>query len=374
MFKGFSARKRGFTLVELLVVIAIIGILVGLLLPAVQAAREAARRMQCSNNLKQLGLALHNFESANKKIPASMHSPDWNAAYDDTAYSYVGHLVQLFPYMEQTQVYSPHAANCDLNAATYTQPVTTPPNLRRRAWYYDGTGSVVVRGGPVAYPDIMAVSTAKIPGLLCPSDSPENAFVAEGAGLQYIFTVFGRFRNGFPDFGAYGMNDQLGRPVSRDCAPTNYVGVMGRLPVASQTYSLPAGPQALAIDTYAGVFRTNKDQKLSIMSDGTSNTVLFGEVTGRFTDGLKASGRQFSFCWNTSALPIHYNTLSFSTGAAYNNAVKDWSRFSSMHTGLVQWTLGDGSVKSLSINTDPLVMLRLGGAADGESVDGSVIQ
>ena len=64
-----SLRRRGFTLVELLVVIAIIGILVGLLLPAVQAAREAARRMQCTNNLKNFGLAFHNFHDANKKFP-----------------------------------------------------------------------------------------------------------------------------------------------------------------------------------------------------------------------------------------------------------------------------------------------------------------
>ncbi len=89
-------RKRfasGFTLVELLVVIAIIGILVGLLLPAVQAAREAARRMSCSNNVKQINLALHNYESAHKKLPFgwNTHGTLWSA--------------MILPYMEQTNLY-----------------------------------------------------------------------------------------------------------------------------------------------------------------------------------------------------------------------------------------------------------------------------
>ena len=93
-FISTRSRRAGFTLVELLVVIAIIGILVGLLLPAVQAAREAARRMQCGNNLKQLGLALHNYESATKRLPSGRA--------DITGLSAFG---ALMPYMEQSNVY-----------------------------------------------------------------------------------------------------------------------------------------------------------------------------------------------------------------------------------------------------------------------------
>ncbi|HUP82237.1 MAG TPA: DUF1559 domain-containing protein, partial [Pirellula sp.] len=103
--------RRGFTLVELLVVIAIIGILVGLLLPAVQAARESARRMQCSNNVKQIGLAVHNFESAFKKMPHSGQCGSTGSS--TTVYMIQSVPTQLLPYIEQTALYNmfDHSAN-----------------------------------------------------------------------------------------------------------------------------------------------------------------------------------------------------------------------------------------------------------------------
>ena len=99
-------RSQGFTLVELLVVIAIIGVLVGLLLPAVQSAREAARRMQCSNNLKQWGLANINFESANRRLPFGMlradgtgwGHPEWGTAGQARRFAL---MHQLMPFVEQ---------------------------------------------------------------------------------------------------------------------------------------------------------------------------------------------------------------------------------------------------------------------------------
>jgi prepilin-type N-terminal cleavage/methylation domain-containing protein len=157
-----SGSARGFTLVELLVVIAIIGILVALLLPAVQAAREAARRMSCSNNLKQIALAMHNYADVHKKFPASPGAPTSETATGRYAQSWLAWsgLARLLPYVEQ-------GALADRINWSYR-------------WDTDDTGTV----------NNSVVSRTRLPGYLCPSDPGSNASYSANMGpTSYNFSA-----------------------------------------------------------------------------------------------------------------------------------------------------------------------------------------
>ncbi len=160
----YFLRRSAFTLVELLVVIAIIGILVGLLLPAVQAAREAARRMQCQNNIRQLGLAAHNHESARKVLPSAYRAQQIGGA--PSYFDLWGTLALLTPYLEQTAVYN----SIDLKLTMYQ---LTPP--------YGIQAPVAVQ--------------TRVPTFICPSDKGEsvcsNAYAIPGelAPTNYAFCL-----------------------------------------------------------------------------------------------------------------------------------------------------------------------------------------
>ena len=150
---AYSLRmRRGFTLVELLVVIAIIGILIGLLLPAVQAARDAARRIQCSNNMKQLGLAMLNYETAFKRFPAMRSGTAGFHSFLAGNHQRRSAFVTLLPYLEQTNLYQTIDAGAVTSAGTIAPggpfPIETA-NGEFRAW-----GS-------------------QVPSLVCPSISTE---------------------------------------------------------------------------------------------------------------------------------------------------------------------------------------------------------
>ena len=140
-----TRRRQGFTLVELLVVIAIIGVLIALLLPAVQAAREAARRSQCSNSLKQIGLALHNYHSALQSFPFRQGGSVGAGDYDGTGQRLCGWIL-LLPYMEQTALY---------------QQITSPGTA---------DGNAVPPWGPRPWKYGYAPWRVQVALLLCPSD------------------------------------------------------------------------------------------------------------------------------------------------------------------------------------------------------------
>ena len=210
-----STRRFGFTLIELLVVIAIIGVLIALLLPAVQSAREAARRAQCTNNLKQLGLAIHNYVDANGVMPLGGYfNPDPSALAWER-----GCLIGLTPYFEQGNIYN--AFNSSL-----------------RYWSYPANDTVL---------------GAKIGTLFCPSD-PE---VAEGNGR---YTQFAAPR---PAFNA-GLTSY--RAI---CGPWVNPPRGGNPATTANWSTLKSNAK--------GVVHIESSTTFASIRDGTSNTLLFGE-------------------------------------------------------------------------------------------------
>jgi len=207
-------RRTGFTLVELLVVIAIIGILVGLLLPAVQAAREAARRMQCSNNLKQLSLAALNYESASQRFPARQSGTGYLISGGQRMRLSI--FVSILPYIEQNARYS---------------------NILAR---------------PNAFPWENHVDwNVQIPGLICPSDAFSATTDARGAGAP----------SGKCSYAANGGDNYLAS-VLTPAERTNLAA------------SIMASTRPLS---NRGVFGRNDYPRIGALSDGTSNTLMFAE-------------------------------------------------------------------------------------------------
>jgi prepilin-type N-terminal cleavage/methylation domain-containing protein len=309
-------RTRAFTLVELLVVIAIIGILVALLLPAVQSAREAARRMSCSNNIKQIALSAHNFHDSYKLFPPGLLAAKKPYPIIDSGQG-VGALPFLLPYMELNTVHD----DIDINLDVKWHPGDPKPPCPSNTVGFWATA------------DTWAASQIKIGAFLCPSvdayantggtmlayhakacdhpADPPNAQDGCGYGSVWYYPIG-------------GGGDNLGR--------TNYMPVAGGFGAIGNLW-----------DQYKGVFHNRSRNKMGSITDGTSNTLLIGEYAGGFDDN---GNLQYSACWiGASGLFTAYGLAP----EAMNGRRPGWWQFGSMHPGIVQFAMADGSVRGISV-------------------------
>lgn len=315
-------RRRGFTLVELLVVIAIIGVLVALLLPAVQAAREAARRMSCGNNLKQLGLALHNYLDANRTLPPGyIVNPEW---------TYL--LYYLLPFIEQDALH----AGLDQARATNVRP-----------WFANAKTTWQ-----------QSVQGKHVPEFVCPSDGM--------GGLTKGVTPA----------------DQGAHPDGMQLFLTNYLGIFSGMN-DGDTWAEREAVGGLDVRLRA-VFGQNRGAKFKHIIDGTSKTLMLSEyLTGlpgdirgyAFTRRSGAELLHVAMTPNSSSpdhLLNHFHlcfpamhrpelNLPCTCGAEASNTSASRSR----HAGGVQSVLCDGSVQFFTDEIDARLWQSLGFYADG---------
>ena len=345
----FRRSRAGFTLIELLVVIAIIAILIGLLLPAVQKVREAAARSQCQNNLKQIGLSAQNYHSAFNSFPTGYVGPfdDLNRNVPNSG-SWMGCLPILLPYMEQENIYR-----------LFSGSISTPlgrlddPNSKTGYWFETPT-----------YPPVPFYTATKnsVKTFLCPS-APQNPPNTISGDSGFIIGMTQWNTTGSLVLGTIWYEDSVGVETFMPMGMTNYAASCG------------SGRGANAITSkYKGVFANRTTLSIPAISDGTSNTIAFGETSGRTWPGDPVTkNNRFAHTW------MGANAVSTVRGTG-NGINTSPLQFNSFHTGIVQFALCDGSVRGIrggipanSADSSWQTLQRLGGYADGEVFDTSII-
>ncbi len=328
-------RLRGFTLIELLVVIAIIAVLIALLLPAVQQARESARRTQCRNNLKQLGLAMHNYHDTHNILPKAHSHVVGGGEWDWRGHS--AHTM-LLPYIDQAPLHSRYNFNL----------------------WAEGNND--------------ANANVRVSAFLCPSDSKVNANVpgnnymfCKGANVGHTNDIGGglpiQAQNGLFNFQrAVAFSDVTDGTSNVMAASETIIGLSGNatdlLVHFHGTTAVPAG------------FPAQNPTQAQVDAWGTACAAAAGATGGRWAEigwwWHRGDGSQTNFC--TLLLPNsrYPNCSAHCNGCALDGAHMLGAR--SRHAGGVQVLLCDGAVRFVSDNVDYLTWQRLGNRQDGNTL------
>lgn len=350
---GISMKRirgaSGFTLVELLVVIAIIGILVGLLLPAVQQIREAARRTQCLNNLKQIVLASHNYESAYKRFPDGLYQNSGRNAAGNPIAPYWGWTVwvQMLPYVEQQSTYDSWNFKDTFNDA-------------RSNTYMPGTTAI----------GVTSPTASNIPIYLCPSDvydgQPEN--------LTYSATGYA--------VGWHGLTSYLA------CCGT-YSTYFGDIGMQANGLYYMTGPNSKPFTNQNFLEPNARPAKHGDVQDGLSNTIAFGErfhfdpdfdrilfnspsLYSRYPIrqwgvwGWTGGGNGTTHTFGSTMMPINYKTPS-NAPASFVSVNQRMSAFGSGHRPGSNFAFADGSTRFISETIDMVTYQALS-TRDGAEV------
>jgi prepilin-type N-terminal cleavage/methylation domain-containing protein len=406
-----SFGRSGFTLIELLVVIAIIAVLVGLLLPAVQKVREAANRASCQNNLHQLALAANNYESTYNKLPPGWVGPTTatQSGADQNNNSTAGHIPMLLPFLEQTNVWNqtpkrslipPNSTSFSPAAGNYpgSPPGPTVSWFDNRVKPYNaatpgsGCWCIILGADGTTYPpEAYAIGPVNMKVFHCPSDpdiDPSSNPYGSGAypfcGGTRLWPHFNSKSNGANPPQAvlnayFWWDDWNGAEQYFPMGRSNYTGVGG------------LGHGVGINQPYEGVYtsRSSWSQGQIAALDGTSNTLMYGEICGRqgydgngvlndnvFDRSWFASSQWTSRGLNSRVDPISGQVTEDSGQRCY------YSSFSSGHGAVVQFAFCDGSVRGIAstntfdsgINGNPpsqewTLFQQLAGVRDGQVVD-----
>ena len=338
-------RRHGFTLVELLVVIAIIGILVALLLPAVQAAREAAHRVQCQNNLKQLGLALHNYYTAKTEFPPAGANYGWclrpNNRIREIDFVLNHHgLLLMLPYIEGNALYE----QFDFNQAASNIVNGQPRN--------GGNTAIVPLAGDAVTSGNAEVVATRLPVFTCPSDIGDPFLPAPSAAYGIGNTSLRGAKSNY-DFSV--LQDYECDAWRRQFDTIRYVPQY-----SINKPALPVRP----------MFGENSDTTIAMIEDGTSHTVALIETLFDVSNGETSAWGYRG--WIMIGIDLPTNAINAWNGSYVQNPrpsqLNSAGYAGSLHPGGVHFVMGDGSVHFVSEDIDIITQDLLSRMADSQMV------